>query len=101
LGDGFSNGGSGGCDFLRGGFRPQRKTEGLVSGVTGFHRGDDVGGVGWSAKQAEPLLAQTSGIAVLLLSVPPLVKGVSRGVWQPMRLATSSRTSGWTGGVAF
>ena len=65
LGDGFLEGGCGGCDFLRGGFHPQQKTDGLVSGITGFHRGDDVRGVGWSAKQAEPLLAQTSGIAVL------------------------------------
>jgi len=41
------------------------KTHGLVGGIAGFHGGNDVGGVGWSAKQAEPLLAQTSGIAVL------------------------------------
>jgi len=59
LGDGFLEGGSGGCDFLRGGLQIQGKAHGLVSRITGFHGGDDVGGIGESARQVEPLLAQT------------------------------------------
>jgi len=46
LGDGFLEGGSGGCDFLRGGCQSQGKAHGLVSGIVGFHGGDDVGGIG-------------------------------------------------------